>query len=68
MIVIRRTLKLTGEQYAHLQFVQGQRPSLHTPLDMNVYRDMRRLAMYLRTEVPVIVEDEVRDAMEMVGG
>jgi hypothetical protein len=66
MPVIIRWLKLTEEQYAHLQFVEGHSPGLHVPLDMDILRDMQRLAAHFERPGPVLVEDEARNAMEMV--
>jgi hypothetical protein len=70
MPVIMRWLKLTEKEYAHLQFVEGHRPSLHVPLDSDVLLDMRHLAALFDAPgpMPAPVEDEARDAAEIVGG
>jgi hypothetical protein len=58
MITIIRKLKgtskearvgLTGEEYAHLQFIEHQRPNLSMPMDIQMMREMNDLIAHFET-------------------
>lgn len=80
MAVIRRRLKdtsfevsveLSPPEYAHFRFVEGGRPCVSMPMDIEIMREMIKLAAHFERpgwrEIPFALEDEARDAAEMAG-
>lgn len=64
-------VKLTPEEYAHLEMAEGRRPVVSMPMDINLMRDAIALIAHFETpgrkEVVNLVEDEARDATEIAG-